>query len=317
MPAPADRPPARAVNDDTVVLVVEDDRNIVDLVRANLMVRGFDVLVSRPARASSNAGARAGRDRPARPHAPRRRRLRPVPRHPAGSSVGIIVVSARRGEQDKVPGPQPGRRRLPHQALRRRRAAGPHHRPAAPQPARPERLRSASPCRFGTFGQLDLDAQSVTGGGEAVHLTPTEFALLRELALAPGKLLTHAVLLREVWGPGYETETEYTRVYVRRLRAKLEIPTAGPHRHRAARRVPDAARRRLIPANSGRVNPPGLRRVSAQSQVDHKFECEREHYRMPEHCLCFFHDVAEMFTPLFILTVLLFSQIDRGVRRLS
>jgi two-component system, OmpR family, KDP operon response regulator KdpE len=55
-----------------------------------------------------------------------------------------------------------------------------------------------------------------------VHLTPTEFALLRELATNPGVLLTHATLLRRVWGPGYETQTEYTRVYVARLRAKLE-----------------------------------------------------------------------------------------------
>jgi two-component system KDP operon response regulator KdpE len=41
-------------------------------------------------------------------------------------------------------------------------------------------------------------------------------------------LLTHAALLRKVWGPGYETETEYTRVYVRRLRAKLEDADGPP-----------------------------------------------------------------------------------------
>jgi two-component system KDP operon response regulator KdpE len=69
---------------------------------------------------------------------------------------------------------------------------------------------------------VDLEAQQVTKKGEPVHLTPTEFALFRELVLNPGKLMTHAMLLRRVWGPGYETETEYTRVYIRRLRAKLE-----------------------------------------------------------------------------------------------
>ncbi len=58
--------------------------------------------------------------------------------------------------------------------------------------------------------------------GKTVHLTPTEFALLRQFAVSPGELLTHATLLRRVWGPGYETQTEYTRVYVGRLRAKLE-----------------------------------------------------------------------------------------------
>jgi two-component system KDP operon response regulator KdpE len=67
----------------------------------------------------------------------------------------------------------------------------------------------------------------VTSGGELVRLTPTEFALLREFATNPGRLLSHATLLRRVWGPGYATETEYTRVYVRRLRAKLERP-GGP-----------------------------------------------------------------------------------------
>jgi two-component system KDP operon response regulator KdpE len=64
--------------------------------------------------------------------------------------------------------------------------------------------------------------------GAAVHLTPTEFALLRELAINRGKLLTHAHLLRRVWGRGYETETEYVRVYIRRLRAKLEPQGADP-----------------------------------------------------------------------------------------
>jgi two-component system KDP operon response regulator KdpE len=75
--------------------------------------------------------------------------------------------------------------------------------------------------------RLDLEAQLVLKDGEPVHLTPTEFSLLREFVQNPGKLLTHAMLLRRVWGPGYQTETEYTRVYVRRIRAKLESPD-GP-----------------------------------------------------------------------------------------
>ena len=75
---------------------------------------------------------------------------------------------------------------------------------------------------------IDLAGQQVTSGGQRVHLTPTEFALLRELAINRGKLLTHAHLLRRVWGHGYETETEYVRVYVRRLRAKLEVDGATP-----------------------------------------------------------------------------------------
>jgi len=75
--------------------------------------------------------------------------------------------------------------------------------------------------------EIDLAARKVTKGGDLVHLTPTEFALLREFVSNPGVLLTHATLLRRVWGRGYETQTEYTRVYMARLRAKLEDPE-GP-----------------------------------------------------------------------------------------
>src|SRR6202035_6190086 len=81
-----------------------------------------------------------------------------------------------------------------------------------------------------TVGEIviDLGNQQVTRRGEPVHLTPTEFALLRELVANRGKLLSHAHLLRRVWGHGYQTETEYVRVYVRRLRAKLEVEDAAP-----------------------------------------------------------------------------------------
>jgi two-component system KDP operon response regulator KdpE len=75
---------------------------------------------------------------------------------------------------------------------------------------------------------IDLAGRRVTRGGVDVHLTPTEFALLRELAVDRGKLLSHADLLRRVWGAGYQTETEYVRVYIRRLRAKLEVDGAPP-----------------------------------------------------------------------------------------
>jgi len=76
--------------------------------------------------------------------------------------------------------------------------------------------------------EVDLAGQQVRRGGVPVHLTPTEFALLRELVTNRGKLLSHAHLLRRVWGTGYQTETEYVRVYVRRLRAKLESEGSDP-----------------------------------------------------------------------------------------
>ena len=145
----------------------------------------------------------------------------------ATSSIGVIVVSARGGESDKVRALNLGADDYMTEAVRHRRAAGPHQRDPATQPAGRPADQSRPVLQFGEL-EIDLVGQSVTNRGESVRLTPTEFALLREFATNPGRMLSHATLLRRVWGPGYATETEYTRVYVRRLRAKLERPGAPP-----------------------------------------------------------------------------------------
>ncbi len=76
--------------------------------------------------------------------------------------------------------------------------------------------------------EVDLAARSVSSGGEAVHLTPIEFDILRVLAEHQGRLVTHRQLLHEVWGPGYETETHYLRVHVAHIRSKIEPDPARP-----------------------------------------------------------------------------------------
>jgi two-component system KDP operon response regulator KdpE len=76
--------------------------------------------------------------------------------------------------------------------------------------------------------EIDLARQLVTRGDEPVHLTRTELTLLEQLARHPGKLLTQEYLLREVWGPGYGTESNYLRVYVGQLRKKLGDDAARP-----------------------------------------------------------------------------------------
>ena len=75
---------------------------------------------------------------------------------------------------------------------------------------------------------VDLPGRQVTRNGEAVHLTPLEFDILRVLACNRGKLVTHRQLLREVWGPAYETETHYLRVHVTHIRAKIEADPSHP-----------------------------------------------------------------------------------------
>ena len=78
--------------------------------------------------------------------------------------------------------------------------------------------------------ELDQAAHRVTVAGEEVHLTPIEFDLLRALMRNRGRLMTHRMLLREVWGPAYEDDTQVLRVHVANLRRKIE-PEAGAPRH--------------------------------------------------------------------------------------
>ena len=75
---------------------------------------------------------------------------------------------------------------------------------------------------------IDLYRRSVSRDGEAVHLTPKEYAILAELAKHPGRVLSHAHLLRTAWGPAQENQAEYLRVAVRALRQKLERDPKQP-----------------------------------------------------------------------------------------
>jgi len=75
--------------------------------------------------------------------------------------------------------------------------------------------------------EIDLAARTVLRDGEPVHLTPTEFELLRVLARNRGRLMTHRKLLAEVWGPEYADETQVLRAHIANLRRKIE-PADGP-----------------------------------------------------------------------------------------
>lgn len=208
----------------TAILIVEDDRNIVDLLRSNLLARGYRVLVSMT---GTDVLRRLQEAEPdvvlldlMLPGVDGFELCRAVRER---SDLGIVVLSARRGETDKVRALNLGADDYLtkpfgiEELLARIQATLRRSRPAtAPDHARS--VVAAGDVR------IDLDARSVTKAGRRLHLTPTEYALLRELATHPGQLLSHAVLLRRVWGPGYETQTEYTRVYVARLRAKIEGP---------------------------------------------------------------------------------------------
>jgi two-component system KDP operon response regulator KdpE len=210
------------------VLIVEDDPNIVDLIRSNLVVRGFDTVVSTDGSRALQLLETEDPDivlldlmLPEVDGFELCRLIREC------STVGVIVVSARGGERDKVTALNVGADDYMTKpfsieellaritaTLRRTRVT--------------DVIESADPVVAIRDIQIDLAAREVSRSGQRVHLTPTEFALLRELAANRGKSLTHGHLLRRVWGRGYETETEYLRVYVRRLRSKLEAEGDQP-----------------------------------------------------------------------------------------
>ncbi|WP_310533465.1 response regulator [Novosphingobium sp.] len=76
--------------------------------------------------------------------------------------------------------------------------------------------------------EIDLPARQVRKGGDEVHLTPKEYAFVAELAKTAGRVVTHAQLLRSVWGPGHDSDVEYLRVAARGIRRKLELDPAQP-----------------------------------------------------------------------------------------
>ena len=75
---------------------------------------------------------------------------------------------------------------------------------------------------------LDLEARSITLDGDYLKLTTTEYNLLSLFMRNEGKVLTHNFLLKEIWGPGFQNETQYLRVFVAQLRKKIEINPNEP-----------------------------------------------------------------------------------------
>jgi len=142
------------------------------------------------------------------------------------SSIPVIVLSARGQERDKILALDAGaddyvtKPFSMGELLARMRAALRHR-------ARIETGEETS--AFETEGlRVDLAMRQVLVSGREVRLTPIEYRLLSTLARHAGRVLTHAFLLREVWGPGYTARNHYLRVYMAQLRHKLEANPARP-----------------------------------------------------------------------------------------
>ena len=139
------------------------------------------------------------------------------------TAVPIVVLSVRGDETDKVAALDAGADDYVtkpfgmNELLARLRAA---LRRAAP-------AEEAATVATDAF-TIDLAAKRVTRDGEEVHLTPTEWHLIEVLVRHQGKLVSQRQLLQEVWGPQYETETNYLRVYLAQVRRKLEPDPSRP-----------------------------------------------------------------------------------------
>jgi two-component system KDP operon response regulator KdpE len=76
--------------------------------------------------------------------------------------------------------------------------------------------------------EIDLDRRQIRRQGEPVHLRPKEYSFVAELARTPGRVVTHAQLLRTIWGPAHANDLDYLRVAARGVRKKLETDPAAP-----------------------------------------------------------------------------------------
>lgn len=206
------------------VLVVDDERQIRRLLRAALTAQGYEVLEAAGVReALSTAPA-------ARPDLvildmglPDGDGLSVVQGLREWSDVPILILSVRGRETDKISALDAGA----DDYLTKPFSTGEllaRMRVAMRRFARTE----AEPVLTVGGLVLDMARRVVTVNGNEIHLTATEYALLKALTLHAGKVLTHNQLLQMVWGPGYETEAHILRVNISNLRRKLEPDPIHP-----------------------------------------------------------------------------------------
>lgn len=214
--------------DPELALVVDDEPGIVRALSAALWARGHRVAVA-------NTGAEALEEAATRSPAviildlglPDIDGIEVCRELRRWTDTPIIVLTAEGSESRKVEALDEGaddyvtKPFSTPELLARVRVALRHRRPSDPG-ADPGMLK------VGDI-EVDIPRHRVKVRGADVDLTPKEFAFLAALARHPGRVLTHRMLLNEVWGPEYGKETQYLRVYASQLRKRLEDDPSRPH----------------------------------------------------------------------------------------
>jgi two-component system, OmpR family, KDP operon response regulator KdpE len=208
----------------TKILVVDDEPQIVRALVTNLKVRGYEVVTAATGEDAVDLAATAQPDLLILDLGlPGISGIEVIEAIRGWSKVPILVLSVRDSERDKVRALDAGADDYVtkpfgiEELLARVRATARRAAPAVEEPA----------VTTEDF-VVDLAARQVRNAAGEVRLTPTEWHILETLARHHDKLVTQRELLRQVWGPGYETETNYLRVYMAQLRRKLEPHPSRP-----------------------------------------------------------------------------------------
>ena len=210
-----------------IILVVDDEPHVLKLVKANLESSGYKVLTAGD---GEQAFAIVERELPDLVildlMLPKMDGYTVCSRIREFSTVPVIMLTARSAPVDLVHGFEVGaddyltkpfdvsELLMRVQAVLRRSKW-------------PEEVMTRQTFRAGPI-EIEFPQHRVTMNGQMVKLTPTEYRLLVTLAEHPGRVLTHAQLLREVWGPGHAEAHHYVRVYMAQLRGKLEADPSRP-----------------------------------------------------------------------------------------
>ena len=209
------------------ILVVDDDTAILRLLSTNLKARGYEVITATDGEEALEAVQKDYIDliildimMPKVDGVQVCRHIR------EWSDIPIIILSARGDENDKVKCLELGADDYltkPFgiaELMARINTAFRHRGDASVAPA-----QSSFTC---DGLEINFAKRRVTVKGKEITLTPTEYSLLQQLAVNSDKVLTHSMLLHSVWGTEYSSEKEYLRVFVGRLRRKLEPDPKNP-----------------------------------------------------------------------------------------
>lgn len=210
------------------ILVCDDDAPLLRALSVSLAARGYEVLVAHSGEEGLDVFAHHHPDvvlldlgLPGIDGVEVIRGIR------AGSSIPIIVLSARHQSASKVEALDAGAddyvtKPFGMDELLARLRATLRRRPNGTDTLRVE----------ADGFTIDVEDRRVTRDGIDVHLTPKEWGLVEALVRHPGRLVSQRQLLHEVWGPEYDTETEYLRVLMARVRRKLEPNPSSPRHFR-------------------------------------------------------------------------------------